>query len=642
MCSALTQITAESSVDITDVTTSFIGKNQLEIKGTATNNGNLASDDAVITAKAGGVPIGLLDLGRLEVGETRSFEFYGDTGAVDFDSTVSEDGAVTETAELRVCSDGNGENIDLTRSANSADMALINNISTFVLKEEDDNAVAGSITLTKGSSAQILPDIGYKTENKIMPHIVYLSSDESVAGFEQDQVTLSAEKAGTTTVTAYLLPPDSVCTLSKNGCAWTDKLSILPDAAILTKTFTVTVTNDSGTPSDTTESTTDKTGTAEVTAGITGNVGGRATASVDENQIKTALNETAESQLIINVNAPDGTKAIDTDIPASAFRFLTENGTSVLTLKTSLCTVSFDADALSTISGEAAGDSVRISAAEVDPSTLTETARAAIGDRPVFSFAVTSDDNTISELNGHATVSIPYTPKAGEDNDAIVIYYVNAEGLLEIVSDCAYDPESGAVVFHTDHFSEYAIGYNKVSFSDVQQDAWYAGAVNYIAARGITTGTGDGCFSPDVSLTRGQFVVMLMRTYGISPAKEPMDNFTDAGNTYYTDYLAAAKQLGIAGGIGNNLFAPDREVTRQEMCMLLYNALKLLDRLPEASSGKTPADFLDEADIASWASDAVTVFVKAKVLSGSDGKLFPTAILSRAQMAQVFYNLMKN
>lgn len=94
----------------------------------------------------------------------------------------------------------------------------------------------------------------------------------------------------------------------KNGCAWTDKLSILPDAAILTKTFTVTVTNDSGTPSDTTESTTDKTGTAEVTAGITGNVGGRATASVDENQIKTALNETAESQLIINVNAPDGTK----------------------------------------------------------------------------------------------------------------------------------------------------------------------------------------------------------------------------------------------------------------------------------------------------------------------------------------------
>lgn len=166
MCSALTQITAESSVDITDVTTSFIGKNQLEIKGTATNNGNLASDDAVITAKAGGVPIGLLDLGRLEVGETRSFEFYGDTGAVDFDSTVSEDGAVTETAELRVCSDGNGENIDLTRSANSADMALINNISTFVLKEEDDNAVAGSITLTKAAPRRFcrISDIRPKTK----------------------------------------------------------------------------------------------------------------------------------------------------------------------------------------------------------------------------------------------------------------------------------------------------------------------------------------------------------------------------------------------------------------------------------------------------------------------------------------------
>ncbi|MEA4933860.1 MAG: S-layer homology domain-containing protein [Lawsonibacter sp.] len=642
LCSVQVPIAADSSVDITDVTTNFVGRDQLKIQGTATNNGTVATDDAKITAEAGGVQIGSFDLGRVEVGETKTFEFYGDTSAVNFTNTASEDGAVTESAKLSVYADGSGETLDLTRAATAADMALINDISTFTLKDGNNIVLENGTVMTKGSTKQILPDIAYQSEDHRTPHIVYTSSDESVADFGQDEMTLNAKKTGTTTVTACLLPPDSVKTLSKNGYAWTDNLSTLPDAAILTKTFTVTVANDSGTSSDTTESTTDKTGTAEVTAEITGNVGGCVTASVGENQIKTALNETAKSQLIIHVNAPDGTKAIDTDIPASALRLVAENGTSALTLKTSRCTVSFDADALSTICGEAAGDSVRISAAEVDPSILTEAARAAIGDRPVFSFTVTSGDNTISELNGHATVSIPYTPKAGEDTDAIVIYYINADGLLKTVADCAYDPESGAVIFRTDHFSDYAIGYHKVGFSDVQQDAWYADAVNYIAARDITTGTGDGCFSPDAPLTRGQFTVMLLRTYGIAPAEDPTDNFTDAGNTYYTDYLAAAKQLGIAGGIGDNLFAPDREVTRQEMCTLLYHALILLDRLPEETSKETPADFLDEADIASWASDAITAFVKAEVLNGSNRKLLPTGILSRAQMAQIFYKLMKN
>jgi len=62
---------------------------------------------------------------------------------------------------------------------------------------------------------------------------------------------------------------------------------------------------------------------------------------------------------------------------------------------------------------------------------------------------------------------------------------------------------------------------------------------------------------------------MLLKAYEIAPDTSPADNFSDAGNTYYTGYLASAKRLGISGGVGNNMFAPDKNITRQEMFTLL-------------------------------------------------------------------------
>ncbi|MDP4093547.1 MAG: S-layer homology domain-containing protein, partial [Bacillota bacterium] len=195
--------------------------------------------------------------------------------------------------------------------------------------------------------------------------------------------------------------------------------------------------------------------------------------------------------------------------------------------------------------------------------------------------------------------------------------------------------------FSTNHFSTYAVGYNKVNYQDVPDSAWYSKPVSYIAARDIPTGTDSGYYNPNAKLNRGDFLVMLMRAYGIEPDASPKDNFSDAGSTYYTGYLAAAKRLGIAGGVGNNNYAPDKAITRQEMFTLLYNALKVLDKLPrDTSSGKALSNFGDAGKIASWAKDAMTLFVKTGTIGGSYGKLSPTGTMTRAEMAQVLYNLL--
>jgi hypothetical protein len=211
---------------------------------------------------------------------------------------------------------------------------------------------------------------------------------------------------------------------------------------------------------------------------------------------------------------------------------------------------------------------------------------------------------------------------------------------METVNNGFYNTKTGKVTFVTNHFSQYAIGYNKVSFRDVASNAWYTNAVSFVAARGITAGTGNGMFSPAAKLTRGQFLVMAMKAYGIAPDANTADNFSDAGDTSYTGYLAAAKRLGITSGTGNNRYEPEKAITRQELFTLLYNILKQKGALPATVTEKTISRFSDANDIASWAEVAMEFFVKAGTVNGSNGKLAPEAVADRAQMAQILYNIL--
>jgi len=133
---------------------------------------------------------------------------------------------------------------------------------------------------------------------------------------------------------------------------------------------------------------------------------------------------------------------------------------------------------------------------------------------------------------------------------------------------------------------------------------------------------------------------MLMRAFNIAPDENPADNFTDAGNTYYTGYLAAAKRLGISAGVGNNMFAPDKEITREEMLTLLYNVLKAIGRLQKRATGKSLSDFADADDIASWAKEAMSFLVETGIINGNGSKLYPTSTTTRAEMAQVLYDML--
>jgi hypothetical protein len=88
------------------------------------------------------------------------------------------------------------------------------------------------------------------------------------------------------------------------------------------------------------------------------------------------------------------------------------------------------------------------------------------------------------------------------------------------------------------------------------------------------------------------------------------------------------------------MFHPENDVIRQDLFVMLYNILKWAKELPHGDSGKTLSGFSDRNLISPGAEEALAASVKAGVIQGSDGKLNPTGTLTRAEMAQVLYNLL--
>ena len=112
------------------------------------------------------------------------------------------------------------------------------------------------------------------------------------------------------------------------------------------------------------------------------------------------------------------------------------------------------------------------------------------------------------------------------------------------------------------------------SFSDVPAEAFYAKAVAWAVENGITSGTGEGKFSPDATCTRAQAVTFLYRANG-SPAVSGNSAFTDvAADAYYAAAVKWAEKNGITGGIGGGLFGSDNDCTRSQIVTFLWRCKK--------------------------------------------------------------------
>jgi len=356
------------------------------------------------------------------------------------------------------------------------------------------------------------------------------------------------------------------------------------------------------------------------------------------NFVKNAIEEGRQenkASVTVTVSAPDQSKTVTVGIPVPSIEELarsSENAT--MTVATPVGSVTLDMDALDTTAANATGDTVVIGITNVEKSSLPAEQQKLVGDRPVVDLSITSDGKQISQLNGTATVSIPYTPAENEDISDIVVWYLADSGDLVPIA-CEY--KDGMVTFKTTHFSRYAVA--NFPFKDVSADNWFYSSMAKMRSLGIMNGTSDTAFSPEESATRAMVVTMLYRL-AYKPEISLTDVFSDVqSGAYYEKAVIWASRNGFVKGVGEGKYEPYAFITREQLVTILYRyAGSPVITMEDVLSNYSDSDKIDD-----YAKMAFAWAVKVGVIQGNaDNTLNPDGKATRAEIATMFTNYVEN
>ena len=354
--------------------------------------------------------------------------------------------------------------------------------------------------------------------------------------------------------------------------------------------------------------------------------GSTATVSVSGKEIDKVIADGAKS---VTVDLSGLSKVDSVKLPASVIAKTEEAEDTGLTVRLPDGAVELDEAALESI---ASGKTLTVS---VQQAKLTDAQQEVVSALAQVAVVVDVDIvvGTVKQSafgGGRLTISIPYTPEKGEDTSTLAVWYIRDDVSIENKGG-SYDAKSGCFVFETDHLSRYLLVHTEqaMDFTDVPADAWYAGAVAWAVEQGITSGTSDTTFSPNVSCTRAQMVTFLWRASG-SPKATGVNPFIDvSADAYYYDAVLWAAEKGITSGTTATTFSPDTTLTRSQTVTFLWRA----NGSPVVSGGS----FGDVAADAYYA-NAVAWAVFEGITSGTGGNNFnPDADCTRAQIVTFMY-----
>lgn len=291
---------------------------------------------------------------------------------------------------------------------------------------------------------------------------------------------------------------------------------------------------------------------------------------------------------------------------------------------------------------EAVGEKVAVTISRGDKAGLPLNVKDIIGDRPLVQFTLAVDGKRMDWNNPEApvTVSIPYEPTVQElvQPEHITVWYLDGEGNVVFVPSGRYDRSTGTVTFATTHFSRYAVVYVQKTFDDLESVAWAKKQVEVLASKGILNGSSEKEYAPQTNITRADFLCFLIRTLGVDAKID--GNFDDiSSDAYYYEEIAIAKKLGITSGTGNNKFSPDVSITRQDMMVLTERVLRMLNRLKAKASASELDTFADKALVADYAADSIAALVKEGLIVGNGGKVDPMGNTTRAEAAVFLYRI---
>ena len=190
--------------------------------------------------------------------------------------------------------------------------------------------------------------------------------------------------------------------------------------------------------------------------------------------------------------------------------------------------------------------------------------------------------------------------------------------------------------------SIYALVIKPVSFDDMKGH-WAKEAVNDLASRLVINGVGNNAFAPDRDITRAEFAAIIVRALGLKTQDNPAFTDVKPGSWYY-GAVAAAYKYGIVSGYGDGAFRPENKISRQEVMAMTARAMNIAGMdaaITDEATAAELAKFIDGKNLSAWARQPAAAVIRSGLVVGSEGYARPEKNITRAETAAIIRRLLE-
>ncbi len=260
----------------------------------------------------------------------------------------------------------------------------------------------------------------------------------------------------------------------------------------------------------------------------------------------------------------------------------------------------------------------------------------------VYEFSVDGKSNYSFAKN--VTLRLKIDPNAVGENEVLAIHYYD-EDLGEWIN-IGGTVDGDTITVEIDHFTKFAVmaitkaeveepeEKNDVNLTDIAGH-WAQKNIEQLAASGVISGYPDGTFKPNNTITRAEFVTILVRAFKLDNHGDKA--FADTASHWAKDYIACAVASGIVTGYDSDTFGPDDMITREQMAVMVSKAAKL--KLSMETEG---LQFIDSDSISDWAQSAIAAVSRNGIMKGyPDNTIQPKGNATRAEAVTVIVNALK-
>lgn len=262
-------------------------------------------------------------------------------------------------------------------------------------------------------------------------------------------------------------------------------------------------------------------------------------------------------------------------------------------------------------------------------------------------FTVTAEHNgTTVEIDTFKNyvqrlVAIPDYVNADKITTAVV---VTSSGTYHVPTEVKEIDGSYYAVINSLTNSTYALIYNTVTFSDTVGH-WAEDAINDMGARTVVNGVGNNLYKPDRSITRAEFSVIIVRALGLNTGMGASE-FTDVSSAdWFYGYAQTAVSYGLINGYSDGTFKPNDTITREQAMTIIARAMQITGLAPTLTDSEVEAllsTFTDASDISSYAKKSIAACVDTRVVFGkADGTVAANDSITRAEVAVIVERLLQ-